>query len=88
MVVVVALALVWAALWLSGSWGLTSQALGDMGTALIWLALIALMYPAMLFIWVSDLRAGLAAADCWAALSQAERAAALAAQPARARKGR
>jgi hypothetical protein len=89
-VVIAALAVVWAVLWISGSWGLSSQAQGDMGTVLIWLALIGLMYPAMLFIWVSDLRRGLRAAREWEALTEAEQSAALAAPapPVRPRKGR
>ena len=88
--VIMALAVVWAALWLSGSWGLTVPASGDMGTVLIWLALIVLMYPPMLFIWASDLRTGLAAADRWAALSEAEQTAVVAAlaSPAHKLKGR
>ena len=88
LLVALALGLVWLAIWASGSGGMVWQATRDMGTVLFWLALIVLMYPAMLIIWVAELRAGLAAADRWAALSDTDRAAALAAQPARHRKGR
>jgi len=72
---------IWAALWATGAGGMSWQAESDMATTLFWLAAIVLMYPVLLFIWVGDLRAGLREARRWAALSDAERAAELAAQP-------
>ena len=89
MLVVVALGLVWLAILVTGSGEMVWQASRDMGTVLMWLALIVLMYPAMIFVWVADLRAGLRAARGWEALTEAEQAAAIAAQatavPARSR---
>ena len=89
LLVAVALGLVWLAIWITGSGEMIWQATRDMGTVLLWLALIVLMYPAMIFVWVADLRAGLRAARDWEALAEAEQAAAIAAQatavPARRR---
>ena len=85
-----ALGIVWITLWITGSGEMVWQATRDMGTVLMWLGLIVLMYPAMLFIWVADLRAGLRAARDWDALTEAERNEALAAvavPPARRHKG-
>jgi hypothetical protein len=77
MAVAGALGVIWAALWAAGSGGLTQQADSDLGTVLFWLAVIALLYPAMLWVWIGDLRAGLRAARDWDALSPEARAAAL-----------
>ena len=89
MLVVVALGLVWLAILVTGSGEMVWQASRDMGTVLMWLALIVLMYPAMMFVWVSELRTGLRAAKEWAALTDPEKAAAIAARatavPARPR---
>lgn len=79
--VAAALGVLWAALWATGSGGLTQQADSDMGTVLFWLAVIALLYPAMLWVWVGDLRAGLRTARDWATLSPEARAEALKAAP-------
>ena len=87
--VVVALGLVWLAILVTGSGEMVWQASRDMGTVLMWLALIVLMYPAMMFVWVADLRAGLRVARDWDALTDPEKAAAIAARatavPARPR---
>ena len=80
LLVAAALGIVWIAIWITGSGDMMWQAARDMGTVLMWLALIVLMYPAMMFVWVSDLRLGLRAAKEWAALTEAEQAAAIAAQ--------
>lgn len=89
MLVVVALGIVWLAIWITGSGEMMWQATRDMGTVLMWLALIVLMYPAMMFVWVADLRAGLRVARDWDALTDPEKAAAIAARatavPARPR---
>jgi hypothetical protein len=90
LLVAVALGIVWIAIWITGSGEMMWQTTRDMGTVLMWLALIVLMYPAMMFVWVSDLRSGLRAAKEWAALTEAEQATAIAAQasavPARRRR--
>ena len=87
--VVVALGLVWLAILVTGSGEMVWQASRDMGTVLMWLALIVLMYPAMMFVWVADLRAGLRVARDWDALTDPEKATAIAARatavPARPR---
>jgi hypothetical protein len=79
------------ALWLTQG-EMMWQAFSDMATALMWMAFIALIYPAMLFVWVSELREGLARAREWQALSPAEQAARIAAQataaPKRRRRGK
>jgi hypothetical protein len=75
-VVLVGLAVIAGALWLVGGWGLTNQAMLAMGDALFWIAAIALMYPAMLVIWVLELRDGLRAAKVWNGMDPATHAAA------------
>lgn len=80
--VLVALGLVWLAVWATGSGDMMWQATRDMGSVLFWVALIVLMYPALLVMWVAELRSALRAARDWAALPQAEQAAALAARAA------
>ena len=88
-VVLGGLGLIAGALWASGGQAMMWQATSDMGTALFWIGAIILMYPAMLVIWVLELRDGLKAAKDWAAMTEAERLAALAAVPAPKRgKGR
>ncbi|MBP9184870.1 MAG: hypothetical protein KBF78_17175 [Fuscovulum sp.] len=81
-VVVAGLAVIWGALALTGSQGLMPQAESDMGTALLWMAAIVLIYPVALVFLLLDLRDGLRAARDWAAMTEAERQAALAAQAA------
>jgi hypothetical protein len=73
-VVLAGLGLSAGALWLVGGWGLTNQAMLAMGDALFWIAAIALMYPAMLVLWVLELRDGLRAADAWERMDPATRA--------------
>ncbi len=74
LVVVAGLAVIAGGLWLAGGRDLTNQAMLAMGDALFWIAAIALMYPAMLVIWVLELRDGLRAADAWERMDAAERA--------------
>ncbi len=81
-----ALGLIAGALWLSGGQELVWQATSGMASAIFWIGAIALMYPAMLVIWVLELRDGIGAAKAWAALSPEAQAAALAAIPALKRK--
>jgi hypothetical protein len=80
--VIATLAVIWAALWALGSTEMEPRAAGDMVTTLWWLAVIVLLYPAMLVIWIGDLRRGLRRARDWAALPPEARAAALAAAAA------
>jgi hypothetical protein len=54
-----------------------TRAEADMGTAILWLALIVLLYPVMLFLWTSDLRTGLRARRAWDRMTPDEQAAAL-----------
>jgi hypothetical protein len=68
------LAVIAGGLWLAGGRDLTNQAMLAMGDALFWIAAIALMYPAMLVIWVLELRDGLRAADAWERMDATERA--------------
>ena len=70
-----ALAIIYAALRVSGG-EMAWQAVSGMGTALIWGAVIVLLYPVMLVVWVADLRRGLRQAAEWQALSPAEQLAA------------
>jgi hypothetical protein len=88
LVVVGGLAGIAGALWLAGGQELMWRTTTDMGTALFWIAAISLMYPAMLFIWVADLRDGLRAARAWAALTPEAQAAALAEAEAAAQAAR
>ena len=85
-----ALAIIVGAIWLTRSGEMMWQATRDMGTALAWLALIVLMYPALIVLWVAELRAGLRAARDWDALTPDAQAAAIAARaeatPARRRR--
>jgi hypothetical protein len=80
--VAAALAVIAGALWLTGSQGLMPKAESDMGTALFWIAAIVLMYPVALVFLIWDLRDGLRAARDWAAMTEEDRQAALAAQAA------
>jgi hypothetical protein len=74
LVAVAGLAVIAGGLWLFGGQGLTNQAMQAMGDALFWIAAIALMYPAMLVIWVLELRDGLRTAGAWERMDAAERA--------------
>jgi hypothetical protein len=75
--VVAALAVIWAALWLTGSQGMMPKAESDMWGVLGWMGLIVLMYPVALVFLVWDLRDGLRAARDWEAMTPKARAAAL-----------
>jgi len=73
-----ALGCVWFVFWAYPNGGMSTQLEGDTATVLFWLAAIALMYPVMVFIWVSDLQTGLKRAREWEAMTPEARAAALA----------
>ncbi len=72
------LAIIGGALWLMGGQEMFWRTTSDMGTALFYIAGILLMYPFLLIMWVAELRAGLAAAREWEALTPEAQAAALA----------
>jgi hypothetical protein len=84
LVVIGGLAIIAGALWLAGGQELMWQTTADMGTALFWIAAIILLYPAMLFVWVSDLREGLQHAREWEALTPEAQAVAIAEAPVQA----
>jgi hypothetical protein len=73
-----ALGFVWFAFWATGSGGMSWQLESNTATVLFWLAVIALLYPAMLWVWWGDLRDGLKRAAEWEAMSPEARAAAIA----------
>jgi hypothetical protein len=72
-----ALAVIWVALWLTGSQGMMPKAESDMWGVLGWLWLIVLLYPVALVFLVWDLRDGLRAARDWEAMTPDARAEAL-----------
>jgi hypothetical protein len=84
LVVICGLAIIAGALWLAGGQELMWQTTADMGTALFWIAAIILLYPVMLFVWVSDLREGLRRAREWEALPPEAQAVATAEAPVQA----
>lgn len=73
------LGVIWAALWALGSTSMDNRAAADMVGTLWWLGIIVLLYPAMLWVWWRDQRAGLRAARDWEALTPEARETALAA---------
>jgi hypothetical protein len=77
-----ALGFVWLAYRLTGGFGMSWQLESNTATVLFWLAAIALMYPVMLFVWVSELRDGLKRARDWEAMTPEARSAALEAEAA------
>jgi hypothetical protein len=86
----VALGFVWFAFWATGSGGMSWQLESNTATVLFWLAAIALLYPAMLWVWWGDLQDGLKRAREWEAMTPeaqataiADAEAALAAKPKR-----
>lgn len=88
LLVVGAIGLIWLAYWLTGSGGLVWQTESSIGTILMYLGFIVLVYPVMLFIWWSDLRDGIRAARDWEAMTpEAQAAAIAAAKAARAAEG-
>lgn len=72
------IAVIWAALWALGSMPMEARAASDMLTALWWLGIIVLLYPAMLWVWWGELREGLKAARDWEAMAPEARATAMA----------
>lgn len=76
--VLAVLGVIWVAVWALGSSSMDNRAASDMVTTLWWLGIILLLYPAMLWVWWGDLRAGLKAARDWEALPPETRAAAIA----------
>jgi hypothetical protein len=85
-VIAVGLAIIGGALWLMGGQDLMWRTTSDMGTALLYIAGIVLMYPLLLLLWVAELRAGLRAARDWEAMPPEARAVALAAAPSSQRR--
>jgi hypothetical protein len=83
-----ALGVIWLALWALGSMPMEARAASDMVSALWWMGVIVLLYPAMLWVWWGDLRQGVRAAHDWASLSPEAQAEASAAQQAAARPAR
>jgi hypothetical protein len=78
------MALVWGAIWLSGGSLMTRTEL-DIGTIVLYLGGLALMYPFLVVMWTAELRAGLRARAAWDSMTPDERAAA---QPPRRRRTR
>ena len=88
LLVVGALALIWLAYWVTGSGGMVWQTESNIGTTLMYLGFIVLVYPVMLFIWWGDLRDGIRAARDWEAMTPEAQATAIAeAKAARAAAG-
>jgi hypothetical protein len=79
-----ALGVIWLAFLLTGAGGMAWQTESSIGTVIFWLAVIALLYPVMLWVWWGDLRDGLKRAREWEAMSPEARAAAMAAAEAAA----
>jgi hypothetical protein len=69
---------VWFAFRAMGGMGMSWQLESNTAAVLFWLAAIALLYPAMLWVWWGDLRDGLKCARDWEAMSPEARAAAVA----------
>jgi hypothetical protein len=67
------------ALYLTGSGGMMQRTESDMGTVILMLGGIVLLYPAMLFVWTADLRRGLRTRREWDMMTPAEQEAAIAA---------
>lgn len=93
LLVAAALAFVWLALWATGSGGMSWQLESNTATVLVWLGLIVLLYPPMLWVWWGDLRDGLKAAREWEAMTPEARAAAIAeaavaTKPKRSKRGK
>lgn len=72
-----ALGFVWLAFWATGSFGMSWQLESNTATVLLWLGLIVLLYPPMIWVWWGDLREGLKAARDWEAMTPEARGAAL-----------
>lgn len=78
LVVIGALGFVWLAFWATGSGGMSWQLESNTATVLLWLGLIVLLYPAMLWVWGGELREGIKTARDWEAMSPEAQAAAIA----------
>lgn len=78
LLVVGALGFVWLAYRLTGGFGMSWQLESNSAAVLFWLAVIALLYPVMLWVWWGDLRDGLKRAREWEAMTPETRAAATA----------
>ncbi|WP_149586986.1 hypothetical protein [Tabrizicola flagellatus] len=81
-VVAGALGAIWLAFWAAGSAGLMLRTELKIGEILMWLGLIALLYPVALVVLVWDLIDGLRAARAWEALPPEAQAQAMAAADA------
>jgi hypothetical protein len=73
-----ALGFVWFAVWATGSLGMSWQLESNSATVLLSLAAIVLFYPALLWVWWSELQDGLRQARAWQAMSPEAQAAAIA----------
>ena len=78
LVVIGALGFVWFAFSATGSGGMSWQLESNTATVLLWLGLIVLLYPAMLWVWWGELRDGIKAARDWDAMTPEARVAAIA----------
>lgn len=78
LVIVVGLAIIGGALWLTGGQEMFWRTTSDMGTALFYILGIILMYPFLMIMWVVELREGLRAARVWEAMTPETRQAAIA----------
>jgi hypothetical protein len=73
-----ALGFVWLAFWATGSGGMSWQLESNTTTVILWLGIIVLLYPAMLWVWWGDLREGIKTARDWEAMTPEAREAAMA----------
>ncbi len=80
--IVGSLAIIWAAVWVTGSAGMMPRVESDMGTVILMLGGLVLLYPVMLFVWTSELRQGLRLRRDWDAMTPAAQAEAIAAAKA------
>ncbi|MCX7889741.1 MAG: hypothetical protein N2422_08455 [Rhodobacteraceae bacterium] len=69
-VVAATLAIIWAGLWAAGSAGPMLRTELQTGGILWYLGIILLLYPAMLWVWTTELREALAARREWEALGE------------------
>ena len=87
-IVLGAVGIIALALALTGNGGMMQSTESDMGTVILLLGGIVLLYPAMLFVWTADLRRGLRTRREWDTMTPAEQEAALAPARPAPRKGR
>ncbi len=81
LVTLIGCAIIVAALWIGGG-GMAARTFDNMGMAILWMGLIVLIYPFMLFLWTAELRQGLRDLREWDQLTPEARAAAIAAHKA------